>query len=161
MVSTQHVGRFFLAARRIAAPARPWRNPICPPQIHEVPGVGRVEQIRFRAAKADEESITCVIREFDPAAALLWNLDKAQDENVRKLLEERQAVIGSVLAKRLALKPGDNLRLEIQGRTHQIPVAAVVNDYNMGGLVAYLDRRAAEQLFQVGVAGPLRHHPRA
>jgi putative ABC transport system permease protein len=65
-------------------------------------------------------------------------------------LEQRQAVISSVLAKRLAMKPGDNLRLEVQGRTYPITVATVVNDYSMGGLVVFLDRRAAERLFHSG-----------
>ena len=143
-------GDYFLQSTRSPAKAATESDTDLSPQIREIPGVARVEQIRFRAAQADDEPVTCVLREFDPAAALLWNLDTAQEKNIRSLLEQRQVVISSVLAKRLALKTGDRLRLEIQGRTHQLPVAAVVNDYTMGGLVVFLDRRAAEQLFEVG-----------
>lgn len=144
-------GDFFL--QRTVAPSSGTDSPVAdePTQaLREIPGISQVETIHFRQATADDEPVTCVLREFKPATALPWQMPPDEEKGLRNGLQNRQLVVSSVLAKRLSLHPGDSVRLEISSRSHSLPVAAIVNDYTLGGQVVFLDRAAAEQLFDVG-----------
>jgi len=55
-----------------------------------------------------------------------------------------------VLSRRLGLAAGDMVRLELRGRVVSLPIAAVVNDYNEGGMVAFLDPSAAAKELDLG-----------
>jgi len=116
-------------------------------ELREMPGISRVETIHFRQATAADEPVTCVSREFSPAFAMPWQMPLDEEKNLRRALENSQLVVSSVLAKRLSLRQGDNVRLEISGRSHSLTVAAIVNDYTLGGQVVFLDRAAAERFF--------------
>jgi putative ABC transport system permease protein len=57
-----------------------------------------------------------------------------------------------VLARKLNLAAGDTLRLEVHGRVLPVRIAALVNDYMQGGLVAFLDRDAAARSISLAPA---------
>ena len=44
------------------------------------------------------------------------------------------------------------MRVEIGGRVHSLVICAIVNDYLLGGRVAYIDRGAAAKMIDVGPA---------
>ena len=119
-------------------------------QLGRVDGVERVATLRFREARASGEPVLCVARSFAREPTLPWNLSESCAAALRRELAEGQVVISSVLAQRLRLGPGDVLRLEMQGRTVQRPIAATVNDYTLGGLVVFLDSVEAEHFFDIG-----------
>ena len=119
-------------------------------RFSEIPGVSRVETIQFCQATADEEPVTCVAREFAPAVALPWQMPPDEEEQLRTALQNGQLAVSSVLAKRLSLHLGDKVRLEVAGRVHPLCVAAVVNDYTLGGQVVFVDRSAAERVYDLG-----------
>jgi putative ABC transport system permease protein len=114
-----------------------------------MPGISRVETIRLREAVANDEPVTCVVREFSSSAALPWQLSSGEEKRVRKALQDRQIVVSSVLARRLALHEGDAMRLEVSGQVYSVGVAAIVSDYMLGGQAVFLDRTAAERLFEL------------
>jgi putative ABC transport system permease protein len=59
-------------------------------------------------------------------------------------------VVGSVLAQRTKLKLGDELPLETDAGIKPFRIAAIVNDYQAGGLTVYMDRAVAEKQLEIG-----------
>ena len=62
-----------------------------------------------------------------------------------------EVVVGSVLAQRLKLQPGNMLHLSVGTDSQTLRIAGIVNDYTAGGLMVYIDRAAAEKFF--GITG--------
>jgi putative ABC transport system permease protein len=93
-----------------------------------------------------------VVHEFDPRVELPWTVSADEHARIRRELAGGRAVIGSVLARKLQIVPGDTLRLELEGRSLSVQVAAVVRDYTLGGLGVYLDRAPAAELITQGPA---------
>ncbi len=115
-------------------------------------GVEHVIESRFFPARAGGIPTTCIAHEFHPRLILPWAISAAEAERIRARLRQGEAVIGSGLAKRLNIGPGEALRLEVQGRELTFDVAAVVRDYTLGGLAVYIDQPAAAELFELGPA---------
>jgi putative ABC transport system permease protein len=114
-------------------------------------GVAAVHEMRFLPSRIDGTPAVCVVRDL-AKVDLPWAADaKASDEARRRLLAGETA-LASVLARKLGAKPGDVVRLEVQGRQLSLRVAALVNDYLLGGSVAYLDQRAVEKQLALGPA---------
>lgn len=119
-------------------------------ELTKLPGVTRTTTMRLRPARAEGESLMCVIRDFSRDASLPWDIPAAEEPELRSKLADGQVVLSSIIARRLNLQVGDELRLEVQGRSHQRPVAAVVSDYLVGGLVIFWDREAASRAMELG-----------
>lgn len=120
--------------------------------LNGVPAVAGVTNVRIRTARVAGERVLCIIRDFASDRSLPWNLSSKEEAALRRDLAAGKAVISSVLARRLPPAADKALRLELQGRTHAIAVAAEVNDYTFGGLAIFLDRRAAAGLIDLGSA---------
>jgi putative ABC transport system permease protein len=71
---------------------------------------------------------------------------------VRAALDRGEAVAGTVLARRTGFKPGDEVAVEVFGRTTQVRIAALVVDYTSGGASLHLRRDAARRLFGMEAA---------
>jgi putative ABC transport system permease protein len=121
-------------------------------QVAAQPEVERIVEVRLLSAKADGAPAMCIVRDFAPEVELPWVLSPAADADLRKRLMSGEVALGGVLAQKLGIEPGDTLRLEIQGRVHALPVAALVNDYMLGGRVAFMDRTTAKKLMTLGPA---------
>jgi ABC-type antimicrobial peptide transport system permease subunit len=77
------------------------------------------------------------------------DLVEGQYSGLRAKMMAGEAVVGSVLAHRLSVKTGGEIRLEIGGITHVLPVAGIVREYTAGGLMVIMDATAAADLFPV------------
>jgi putative ABC transport system permease protein len=66
--------------------------------------------------------------------------------------QKGQAVVGTVLAHRMNLHPGDSFELAAAHGPQQVQVAAVVTDYQVGGMMLYMDRPSAKKLFEIAGA---------
>ena len=114
------------------------------------PGIQNVVEVRLFNSRAGGLPAGCVVREFLPQVELPWAVPTDEVPHVRARLAAGDAAVGSVLAKKLNLKEGDSLRLELQGRVLAVRVGAIVRDYQLGGLVVFLDRAAARKLISLG-----------
>jgi putative ABC transport system permease protein len=112
--------------------------------------VAGVTTVRLRNGRVQGEPALCVIRDFAADGVLPWNLTPLGESALRRQLADGQVALSTVIARRLRLAPGDSLRLELQGRTHPVTVAAVVNDYTLGGMAIFLDRKTAGRLSDLG-----------
>jgi putative ABC transport system permease protein len=116
------------------------------------PQVARVVEMRLLPARANGLPAMCIVRDFLPQVALPWSVAPGAEADLRRRLKSGAAAVSSVMARKLGLEVGDELRLEVQGRVLAVPICALVNDYLMGGLVAYLDREAAAGMVSLGPA---------
>ncbi len=121
-------------------------------QILAKSGVANLIEVRFLSARANSVGATCIVRDFLPGEELPWAITAGNVRECTERLQNGGVVVAGVLASRLNLHVGDTLRIEVAGRSLAAPVAAVANDYAMGGLVVYLDRSAAAKLVNLGPA---------
>jgi putative ABC transport system permease protein len=121
-------------------------------KITSQPEVAHVVEIRLVPVRADGLPALCMVREFVPEIPLPWTLPAEVEADVRRRLKSGETVISTVLARKLNLAAGDTLRLEVHGRVLPVRIAALVNDYMQGGLVAFLDRDAAARSISLAPA---------
>jgi putative ABC transport system permease protein len=124
--------------------------------IHEVvaerPEVSYVIEVRILPIRANGLPGICMVRDFLPQVELPWAVTTDQDTAIRAGFAKGGAVVSTVMAKKLRVGVGDTIRLEMQGRTLSLPVAGLVNDYMLGGLITYVDQATAAKLIELGPA---------
>jgi putative ABC transport system permease protein len=128
--------------------------------LEKVPHLASIDAAAFVEAKVipaapDAEPLTVIIlcREFverDPK----FDVIDGELTELGEQLREGNVVLASVLAQKLNLTVGDTLPLETSEGVKQIPIAAVVNDYMVGGMGVHMHRIYAERWLNVkGVDG--------
>jgi putative ABC transport system permease protein len=70
---------------------------------------------------------------------------------LREQFKNGQVAVGSVLAQRAKVKVGDEIPLETENGKKMFRVAAIVNDYQAGGLTIHMDRATARA--ELGYSG--------
>ena len=120
-------------------------------KIRGVPGITNIETVRFVSAKVGDQPIVTICRDFGNSEVDEFDLDPTELVDVRNRLSEGDVVMGSVLAQRTKLKAGDTVSLETDKGNKDFKIAAVVDDYQAGGLTVYLKRNIAER--ELGIAG--------
>jgi putative ABC transport system permease protein len=114
------------------------------------PQVERVIEINLLSAKLEGTPAMCVVREFPAEVELPWAMTPPAEAELRSRLSQGELALSSVVAQQLGLAAGDPLRVDVQGRVFSVKIAGLVNDYMLGGRVAYLDKSTAEALFPLG-----------
>ena len=119
-------------------------------EILAVDGVEGIDAIRMISAKAGDQNIILVVRSFDDSSLQQFDIVYGDEATVGKQLGAGEVAVGSVLAQRTNLKLGDDLPLETKDGVKPYRIGAIVNDYQAGGLTAYMDRATAEKTLDVG-----------
>lgn len=118
-------------------------------QLAALPGVRDISALRFVSARSDIYSVIVVIRDFGSTDSIGFDAIDGTEPELLRGLREDGIVIGSVLGERLKIGREDLLPLDTLNGTQNFKIAGVVNDYIAGGLTVYMDRKTAEQAFQV------------
>ncbi|REK19513.1 MAG: hypothetical protein DWQ37_00070 [Planctomycetota bacterium] len=121
-------------------------------QVLARPDVASVVETRLITSRVSGMPAVCVVRDFVPEVALPWDLTEDEERQLRAKLDAGEIVVSNVLARKLGIEVDDEVQLEIQGHSSAHRVAAIVNDYLLGGRVAYLGLAAAEKIVQLGPA---------
>jgi len=124
------------------------------PHIKSIDGVSYIEtKVLKPVAGGEPEQIKaiCIARQFTDDARMPFDLIEGNEYALRGQLEAGEAVIGSVLAQQLQAKPGDSIQLETVSGVQPVKVAAVANEYMVGGMSIYMQREWAER--RVGIQG--------
>ena len=58
-------------------------------------------------------------------------------------------MLGTVLAQRIKLKPGQHIELKTPEGIRRFRIAGITNEYTVGGLALYMERRVAEKILNV------------
>ena len=117
-------------------------------EIRKVPGIASIDSARICSARVGDQKAVAVARDFT-IDDLHFDLKEGQAKGLREKLFQGQAVVSTVLAQKLGVHPGDTIPLETLQGTRNLKVAALINDYMIGGLTIYLERSHAEKLLGV------------
>ena len=116
-------------------------------QLRELPGVAAVEGVGVTTGRVAGGTCVIVARDIPADQPLPLEPVDATEEDVREALARGEAVAGTVLARRTGIKAGDEVPVEVFGRTVPVKVAALVVDYTSGGASLVVRRDAARTLF--------------
>jgi putative ABC transport system permease protein len=118
-------------------------------QIAKIDGVELVDPVRYVRSAANGKSALVVTRDFELYRQLPFDIQQGDPDAIARGLKRGDVVLGSVLARRIGLKAGDELELNTEQGPKQLRVAGIVTDYQVGGMVLYMDRHAAQRIMAV------------
>jgi putative ABC transport system permease protein len=118
-------------------------------QVLAIEGVESIDQVAFTLASIDGVSATLMSRDLSGLDVLPIDLVDGDFSSLKAKMNAGKAVIGTVLAHRLDVQPGGEVRLEIGGINHVLPVAGIAREYTAGGLMVIMDSTAAAELFPI------------
>jgi putative ABC transport system permease protein len=118
-------------------------------ELRDVPGIKSLEAIRLVRSKSGDETIVVAARDFTPHTIESFAYVAGDPATLLDKVHQGAVLIGSVPAQRLGLQVGDKITLGIGKASHQLPVAAIVNDYQSGGLILHMDRSVAAREFGI------------
>jgi putative ABC transport system permease protein len=119
-----------------------------------IDGAAFVQASVQKPALGDEpESFTaiCVAREYTDEGPPAFDLIQGDILRVKGQLLAGEVVLGSVLAQQLDARPGGTLQLETTAGVQAVPIAAITNDYMVGGMSIHMHRDWAVK--RLGVEG--------
>jgi len=131
-------------------------------QVNHVANIDGVSYIEAKVIKPaapgepETEASTikaiCIARQFpDTTSPPPFDLIDGNEHQLREQLLAGEVVAGSVLAQQLGVKHGDSIQLETTRGVEPVKVAAVANEYMVGGMSIYMHRDWAER--RVGIQG--------
>ena len=119
-------------------------------ELLAVDGVEGIDAIRLISARVEKQNVILIVRGFKDSSLQQFDVVRGDESKIRERLADGQVVVGSVLAKRAKLTVGDELPLETDAGIKPFQIAAIVNDYQAGGLTVYMDRAIAEKQLEIG-----------
>ncbi|HMO85763.1 MAG TPA: FtsX-like permease family protein, partial [Lacipirellulaceae bacterium] len=119
-------------------------------EIREIEGITGLDGVRFVGVKAADQDVILVVRNLQDELLYQFDLVEGDEQSLRSDLTDGQVAIGSVLAQRGQLKLGDEISLETDEGARSFRIAAILNDYQAGGLTVYMNRDVAQQFMQIG-----------
>lgn len=114
-------------------------------------GITSLDATIFQPVKAAGESAILIAREHSSPEPPDLDLIKGDINKLREQMQSGEVALGSVLAERAKLKVGDELTLEAEKGEQKFRVAAIVNDYQSGGLTIHMERAVAKE--KLGLSG--------
>jgi putative ABC transport system permease protein len=117
-------------------------------ELRRLPDVETVHALNLVQAKVGDEAIVVVARSFDAEATESLDIAEGTQAEVTRGLLAGEAVIGTALARRLNLGVGDELAIHTRQGDRKVRIAATVTEYIAGGMAAYIERQAAQDLFR-------------
>ncbi|MCX7429881.1 MAG: FtsX-like permease family protein [Planctomycetia bacterium] len=121
-------------------------------EVRALTGVKRVEGIGVAAGRVAGGACVVVARDIPADTPLPTDPVGTTEADLRVALDRGEAAAGTVLARRSGIKPGDEVEVEVYGRTARVKIAALVVDYTSGGASLLLRRDVAARLFGLEAA---------
>ncbi len=116
-------------------------------EVRALPGVASVEGLGVTTGRVAGGACVIVARDVPADQPLPLLPVDATDAELRAALDRGEAVAGTVLARRTGIKAGDEVPVEVFGRTVPVKIAALVVDYTSGGASLHVRRETARTLF--------------
>jgi putative ABC transport system permease protein len=118
-------------------------------EVAAIDGVEKVDALRFLRVDAGGREAMLMARDFGLYARVPLDITIGEPQAVLAGLRRGQVVVGSVLAERAGLHVGDSLPIIVGTESRTLPVAGITNEYTFGGMVVYVDRAVARELFAI------------
>lgn len=129
------------------------------PELEAVDGIAYLDRVKLvevqlsrpqdLPGKAEFPELTAIVvaREYNEPGELPLDLVSGDLNQLREQMAAGQAVIGTILANKMNLSAGDTVEVATQDGKRSIRIAAVTNDYLVGGQTVYLEWNNAKELF--------------
>ncbi|MFM7034049.1 MAG: ABC transporter permease [Planctomycetia bacterium] len=124
-------------------------------EVAGLAGVRRVEGIGVAVGRVAGTACVVVARDIPADEPLPLTPVGLSESTLRAALDRGEVAAGTVLARRTGIAPGDELSVEVFGRTTTVRVAGLVVDYTSGGASIHLRRDVARRLFGMEAADVL------
>jgi len=118
-------------------------------EIRTIPGITSIDTTRFVQATAAGQPVVVIVRQFLDEPRDGERFGQADSADVQRRLFAGEVVIGTVLAQKTGLGVGDELPLETREGVKRLRIAALYNEYLVGGLSVYMERGVAQRLLHV------------
>ena len=118
-------------------------------KLKAMPEIAYLGTVRFVSAKIGDLPVVILAKRFDDQDRLPLDLREGDPDEVRKRLTQGEVVLGTVLAQRTGLKPGQEIELKTPEGLRRFRIAGITNEYTVGGLALYMDRATAERVLHV------------
>jgi putative ABC transport system permease protein len=116
-------------------------------RIQNIPGIKMIDEVTFTLASVNGTSCLLAAQSFDGYETLPIDLIEGVSADLPERLRSGDALLGSVLANLLNVKPGDTVRIEVSGATQTVRVTGIIREYTAGGLMLQMDSIAAGERF--------------
>lgn len=157
------VGDYFIRAMMpdSQAGALPEIPPRLAEEINAIDGIRQIESVSWSRtdvrhpapapgeSEPKTEQVMVVCREFKDPNFVSLDLVEGSTKEVRAGLSRGEVVIGTVLAQKMNLHRGDEIRIDTPRGEHRFRIAGTTNEYNFGGLAVYIERQAAAKFFDI------------
>lgn len=114
-------------------------------ELRKLPGITRLDTIRFVRARAADQPIVVILRDFQGDDQVYFDLKAGDSARICRQLREGEVVVGTVLAQRSGLAEGDRISVETLEGPRPFRIAGLTNEYMMGGLVVYMQREVGKK----------------
>ena len=118
-------------------------------ELRKVAGIDQIDSVKFLQADAAGQQVMVIVRDFQREQKLHIDLRGADPDKVLDELFEGGVIVGTVLAQKTGLGEGDEIPIETRLGTRRMRIAALSNEYLVGGLAIYMETRVAKRLFNV------------
>jgi putative ABC transport system permease protein len=118
-------------------------------RIGELRGVRRVGKGSVFSTRAAGYPITVFARSCQPGEDLGFRFMNGADREVREQLRRGAVVIGTALARRTGLLPGDQISIDTREGPHLFTIAGLTPEYTAGGLIALIEWDHAKRFFDL------------
>jgi putative ABC transport system permease protein len=123
-------------------------------EVKKIDGIKAIDATRLGTIKTHGETASLVSRDHTEPGPPDLDVVSGNLETLRDDFKNGAVALGSVFAQRAHLKVGDKFTLETSTGEKSFPVAAIVNDYQQGGLTIHMERAVARlDLGYDGVSG--------
>lgn len=120
--------------------------------IRGLGGVEAVEGMSIMIGRAGGQPVVVVARDLPADTAAVPHPVDGTTADVAAALERGDALAGTMLARRLGIAAGDEISVEVGGRTTRVRVAMLIVDYLAGGASLQVSRAAGRRLFGMETA---------
>jgi len=119
--------------------------------IKEVQGIKALDAARLGSIKTPVGVATLIARDHTEEGPPDLDVISGDPNSLREQFKHGEVALGSVLAQRMHLKVGDKIELDTSKGKKGFPIAAIVNDYQSGGLTIHMER--AQARLELGYGG--------
>jgi len=112
-------------------------------ELKKVDGITSLNATRLAHADVLGQPASLIARDHNDPGDTDLDVVSGNPSELRERLKNGEVAVGSVLAQRAHLKVGDEISLDTATGKKNFKVAAIVNDYQAGGLTIHMERSVA------------------
>jgi putative ABC transport system permease protein len=112
-------------------------------ELKKIDGITSLDAMRLKNVKVAGETASLIARDHSEPGVPDLDVIAGDPSDLRERFHNGEVALGSVLAQRAKLKVGDKVTFDTENGEKSFRIAAIVNDYQAGGLTVHMERSVA------------------